>query len=78
MNKTKQHKTGVAVAPFPFVCTLCKKPVDVGFLLDKGHGRLDLTCAPCANNYIYVEKFVLPSGLPGLNFNDLASEVKGG
>jgi hypothetical protein len=50
----------------------------MGFLLDKGQGRLDLTCAPCANNYIYVEKFVLPSGLPGLNFNDLASEVKGG
>lgn len=70
------HKTKLAIAPFPFVCKLCGKAVDVGTVLDRGKGRLDLVCAPCANLYIYTENFILPSSVPGVTFNHLVGRVK--
>jgi transcription elongation factor Elf1 len=58
----KKHETTVAVAPFPFVCTLCNKHTDVGVILDKGEGQLDLTCPACASRYLYLKNYVKPSG----------------
>ena len=70
------YKTKVAIAPFPFECKLCGKPADIGMVLDKGDGSLDLVCVPCANLYLYTENFILPSSVPGLSFNHLVGRVK--
>ena len=73
---TNTHKTTLAIAPFPFTCKLCGKPVDIGTVLDRGGGNLDLVCVPCANLYFYTENFLLPSSVPGLTFNRLVNQVK--
>jgi hypothetical protein len=67
------RKTIAAIAPFSFDCSVCHKNVGAGLLLDKGKGVLDLTCPACARFLVYVEEFILPSKVPGLNVNIVTS-----
>jgi transcription elongation factor Elf1 len=70
---TTIRKTTAAIAPFPFECSICHKDVGAGLLLDKGKGVLDLTCPACARYLVYVEEFILPSKVPGLDVNIITS-----